>query len=128
MPSSSPLNPLLATYKQTTCCPTSQRSRTPKLLVLTFFTLSSMVSATTNPSGGSTTFGIFQLDNRTGELRKGGVRLRLQGQPLQVLSILLRAGGQVVTREELHSAIWPGQSFGDIDHALNKAIARLRDV
>jgi TolB-like protein/DNA-binding winged helix-turn-helix (wHTH) protein/Flp pilus assembly protein TadD len=96
--------------------------------VLTFFTLSSMVSATTNPSGGSTTFGIFQLDNRTGELRKGGVRLRLQGQPLQVLSILLRAGGQVVTREELHSAIWPGQSFGDIDHALNKAIARLRDV
>jgi TolB-like protein/DNA-binding winged helix-turn-helix (wHTH) protein/Flp pilus assembly protein TadD len=81
-----------------------------------------------NPTAGSTAFGVFQLDNRTGELRKGGVRLRLQGQPLQVLTILLHAKGEVVTREELHSTIWPGQSFGDLDHALNKAIARLRDV
>jgi hypothetical protein len=67
-------------------------------------------------------FGVFELDTHSGELRKAGMRVRLQGQPLQVLVILLERGGGVVTREEVRSRIWPNQSFGDTDHALNKAI------
>jgi DNA-binding winged helix-turn-helix (wHTH) protein/tetratricopeptide (TPR) repeat protein len=73
-------------------------------------------------------FGVFEVDTQSGELRKAGIRLRLQGQPLQVLMILLERGGEVVTREELRSRIWPGESFGDTDHALNKAIARIRET
>ena len=73
-------------------------------------------------------FGVFELDTHSGELRKAGMRVRLQGQPLQVLVILLERGGEVVTREEVCSRIWPSQSFGDTDHALNKAIARIREA
>jgi TolB-like protein/DNA-binding winged helix-turn-helix (wHTH) protein len=73
-------------------------------------------------------FGVFEVDTHSGELRKAGMRVRLQGQPLQVLMILLDRGGEVVTREEVRSRIWPSQSFGDTDHALNKAIARIREV
>ena len=73
-------------------------------------------------------FGVFELDTNSGELRKAGMRVRLQGQPLQVLVILLERGGEVVTREEVRSRIWPNQSFGDTDHALNKAIARIREA
>jgi DNA-binding winged helix-turn-helix (wHTH) protein len=73
-------------------------------------------------------FGVFEVDTHSGELRKAGIRVRLQGQPLQVLMILLERGGEVVTREELRSRIWPGESFGDTDHALNKAIARIREA
>src|SRR6201997_2469180 len=73
-------------------------------------------------------FGVFELDTNSGELRKAGMRVRLQGQPLQVLVILLERGGEVVTREEVRSRIWPSQSFGDTDHALNKAIARIREA
>ncbi len=73
-------------------------------------------------------FGVFEADTHTGELRKAGMRVRLRGQPLQVLMILLERGGEVVTREEVRSRIWPSQSFGDTDHALNKAIARIREA
>ena len=73
-------------------------------------------------------FGVFEVDTHSGELRKAGMRVRLQGQPLQVLVILLERGGEVVTREEVRSRIWPSQSFGDTDHALNKAIARIREA
>jgi TolB-like protein/DNA-binding winged helix-turn-helix (wHTH) protein/Tfp pilus assembly protein PilF len=73
-------------------------------------------------------FDNFELDLRTGELRKQGVRLRLQGQPLQVLAALLKRAGDVVTREELRALIWTTDTFIDFDHSLHNAIARLREV
>jgi TolB-like protein/DNA-binding winged helix-turn-helix (wHTH) protein/Flp pilus assembly protein TadD len=63
-----------------------------------------------------------------GELRKHGVRLRLQGQPLQILAALLQRAGDVVTREELRAQIWTADTFVDFDHSLHNAIARLREV
>jgi TolB-like protein/DNA-binding winged helix-turn-helix (wHTH) protein/Flp pilus assembly protein TadD len=70
----------------------------------------------------------YELDVRAGELRKHGVRLRLRGQPLQVLEILLERPGEVVTREELQARIWSGNAFGDFDHNLHNAVARIREV
>ncbi len=73
-------------------------------------------------------FDIFELDLRAGQLRKRGVRLRLQGQPLQVLATLLKHAGEVVTREELRGEIWSADTFVDFDHSLHNAIARVRDL
>lgn len=73
-------------------------------------------------------FDIFELDIRAGELRKSGVKLRLQGQPLQVLATLLAHAGSLVTREEFRAEIWPVDTFVDFDHSLHNAIARLREV
>src|SRR5271156_4009025 len=70
----------------------------------------------------------FELDVRAGELRKKRTRLRLQGQPLQVLAALLRHPGDLVTREELRAEIWPADTFVDFDHSLHNAISRLREV
>lgn len=80
------------------------------------------------PSRRVLRFDNFELDVRTGELRKHGVKLRLQGQPLQVLAALLKRPGDVVTREELRSLIWSADTFVDFDHSLHNAIARLREV
>jgi DNA-binding winged helix-turn-helix (wHTH) protein/tetratricopeptide (TPR) repeat protein len=74
----------------------------------------------------STRFGVFELDMRSGELRKTGTRVRLQDQPLKILIALLEQPGEVVTREELRRRIWPNDSFGDFDHAVNVAVAKLR--
>jgi TolB-like protein/DNA-binding winged helix-turn-helix (wHTH) protein len=71
-------------------------------------------------------FGVFELDTRSGELRKAGIRIRLQDQPFKVLVALLERPGGVVTREELKRRIWPEDSFGDFDHAVNVAVAKLR--
>ena len=73
-------------------------------------------------------FGAFELDTRAGQLRKGGVKLRLRGQPLQVLAILVEHAGVVVTREELQTQVWPADTFVDFDHGLHNAIARIREV
>lgn len=73
-------------------------------------------------------FGVFELDLAAGELRKSGVKLRLQGQPFQVLGLLLERAGQVVTREELRQKLWPSDTFVDFDHGLNTAINKVRDV
>src|SRR5882757_8586050 len=75
---------------------------------------------------GTTRCGVFELDKRSGELRKAGARIRLQIQPLKVLTALLEEPGEVVTREELKRRIWPENSFGDFDHAVNVAVAKLR--
>jgi eukaryotic-like serine/threonine-protein kinase len=75
---------------------------------------------------GTTRFGVFELDWRSGELRKAGARIHLQIQPLKVLTALLDEPGAVVTREELKRRIWPDESFGDFDHAVNVAVAKLR--
>jgi len=73
-------------------------------------------------------FGVFELDVRAGELRKRGVKLPLQGLPIQVLTILLEKPGEVVTRDELRNRLWPADTFVDFDHSLHNAIARLREA
>lgn len=73
-------------------------------------------------------FGVFQLDVRAGELRKNGVRLKLQEQPFQVLCMLIEHSGGIVTREELRDRLWPADTFVDFDHGLNAAVKRLRDA
>ena len=71
-------------------------------------------------------FDRFELDLRAGELRKGGIRIRLQEQPLQVLQALLEKPGELVTCEELQKRIWPADTFVDFDHGLHAAVNRLR--
>jgi Tol biopolymer transport system component/DNA-binding winged helix-turn-helix (wHTH) protein len=71
-------------------------------------------------------FGVFELDQRTGELRKAGVRLALQDQPLHVLTMLLERPGDLVTREDLKQRLWPDHTFVDFEQGLNAAIKRLR--
>ena len=71
-------------------------------------------------------FGVFELDVRSGELRKHGVKLRLQGKPLQVLQALVERPGEVVTREELQHRLWSSNVFVDFDNGLNTAANRLR--
>jgi Tol biopolymer transport system component/DNA-binding winged helix-turn-helix (wHTH) protein len=73
-------------------------------------------------------FGDFELDLQTGEVCSKGHKFTLQGQPFQVLTILLGRPGQLVTREELKSELWPSDTFVDFDHSLNKAVKRLRDA
>jgi Tol biopolymer transport system component/DNA-binding winged helix-turn-helix (wHTH) protein len=73
-------------------------------------------------------FGVFELDLRAGELRRNGVKVKLQEQPFQVLTELLERPGQVVTREELRNRLWPADTYVDFDHSLNAAIRRLRDA
>lgn len=73
-------------------------------------------------------FGVFELDLSAGELRKSGVKLHLQGQPFQVLALLLERAGEVVTREELQQKLWPSDTFVDFDHSLNTAINKVREA
>src|ERR1700684_1510373 len=73
-------------------------------------------------------FGTFEVSLQSGELRKAGVKIRVQQQPLKLLEILLEHPGEVVTREELRSRVWPHESFGDFDQAVNIAIAKLRSA
>jgi len=77
---------------------------------------------------GRLRFGVFEVDLRAGELHKHGLRVRLQEQPLQVLTMLLEHPGEVVTREELQKKLWPADTFVDFDHGLNKAINKIRDA
>jgi Tol biopolymer transport system component/DNA-binding winged helix-turn-helix (wHTH) protein len=87
------------------------------------------VSAAPAPrqSGLVSRFGVFTLDHASGELFKHGVRLRLGGQPFQILCLLIERQGEVVTREEIRAKIWPG-TFVDFDGALNTAIRRIRSA
>jgi DNA-binding winged helix-turn-helix (wHTH) protein/Tol biopolymer transport system component len=73
-------------------------------------------------------FGAFEVDTRAGELRKNGVRIRLQEQPFQMLLALAEKPGELITREELRAKLWPADTFVDFDHGLNAAINRLRDA
>lgn len=73
-------------------------------------------------------FGPFAADLRCGELRKHGIRLRLQQQPFQVLEALLEKPGVMITRQELQQRLWPGTVYVDHERGLNKAVARLREV
>ena len=73
-------------------------------------------------------FGTFEVDVRSGEVRKQGVRVKVQDQPLQVLTVLLQRPGEVVTREELRSQVWPTDTFVDFDNSLNTSINKLREA
>ncbi len=80
------------------------------------------------PSSKVAQFGVFELDLSAGELRKQGVRVKLQEQPLKVLELLLENPGQIVNRDELRSRIWPADTNVEFDQGLYSAIARLRDA
>ena len=73
-------------------------------------------------------FGVFELDLRAGELRKRGLRIRLQDQPFRVLAMLLEHPGELVTREELQKKLWPVDTFVDFDHGINKVINKIREA
>ncbi len=73
-------------------------------------------------------FGIYEADGGSGELRKSGLRVRLQDQPFQVLLVLLQRPGELVTREELRQRLWPADTFVDFDHGLNTVVNKLREA
>src|SRR5580698_747999 len=83
--------------------------------------------AETEPQVRLLRFDNFEVDLRSGELRKAGVKQKFGGQPFQVLSILLERPGDVVSREELQKRLWP-DTFVDVDHNLNTAINKIREV
>src|SRR5215472_2294704 len=77
---------------------------------------------------GKLQFGVYELDRDALELRKNGVPVRLQEQPLRVLAVLLDRPGEIVTREELQERIWGKDTFVDFEQSLNKAVNRLREA
>jgi DNA-binding winged helix-turn-helix (wHTH) protein len=81
-----------------------------------------------NEGGPLIRFGVFEIDLQAGELRKQGLKIKLQDQPFQVLAMLLERSGQPVTREELQKKLWSADTFVDFDRSLNKAINRLREA
>src|ERR1700733_11006617 len=97
---------------------------------------SDLVASSNSPSRGAPSgedsdtvcFGLFELELRTGQLRRNGSRVKLQEQPFQVLAQLLEKPGDVVTREDLRERLWPADTFVDFDHSLNAAVRRLRDT
>jgi TolB-like protein/DNA-binding winged helix-turn-helix (wHTH) protein/Tfp pilus assembly protein PilF len=80
------------------------------------------------PSPRLIRFGVFELDLRSGELKRQGRKIRLEGQPVQVLICLLQNPGELVTREELHRKLWPADTFVNFEHGLNAAVKRLRQA
>jgi TolB-like protein/DNA-binding winged helix-turn-helix (wHTH) protein/Tfp pilus assembly protein PilF len=80
------------------------------------------------PPNSVVRFGTFEVSLQSGEVRKAGMRIRVQQQPMKLLEILLEHPREVVTREELRSRVWPNESFGDFDQALNIAIGKLRSA
>lgn len=73
-------------------------------------------------------FGVFELDLRARELHKDGLKIKLQGQPIEVLIALLEHPGEIVTREQLRQRLWPSDTFVDFEHNLNSAVKRLREA
>jgi TolB-like protein/DNA-binding winged helix-turn-helix (wHTH) protein len=85
-----------------------------------------MTSSTSTPAIAR--FGPYELDVRSGEVRKVGVRLKLGEQPLRILILLIERPGELVTREELRARLWSHDTFVDFDHSLNSAVQRLRET
>lgn len=86
------------------------------------------MSADPIASQGVWRFGVFDLDLRTAELRKDGTRVKLHGQPWEVLVALLENAGGIVTRQQLRDRLWPTDTFVDFDHSLNIAVNKIRDA
>ena len=80
------------------------------------------------PAHDRVQFGPFTVDLHTHEVRKDGIRIRLVGQPFDILAVLLSKPGELVTREELRIRLWPGDTFVDFDHGLNAAVNKLRET
>src|SRR6202051_1133593 len=78
------------------------------------------------PTPRTLRFGLFELDLRSAELWKQGRKVRLEGQPVQILICLLERSGQLVTREELRGKLWPADTYVNFEHGLNAAVKRLR--
>lgn len=85
-----------------------------------------MLTTKSSTSHGSVCFGAFEFDRHSGELQKHGLRIKLQGQPIDVLAMLLEHPGEVVSREELQKRLWAADTYVDFEHSLNAAIKRLR--
>jgi TolB-like protein/DNA-binding winged helix-turn-helix (wHTH) protein/Flp pilus assembly protein TadD len=83
---------------------------------------------TTDPTPGWYRFGHFEVDERRGEIRKRGIRIRLRGRPFDILLILLERPGDLISRDELRSRLWTADTFVDFDHGVNTAVNRLREV
>jgi TolB-like protein/DNA-binding winged helix-turn-helix (wHTH) protein/Flp pilus assembly protein TadD len=73
-------------------------------------------------------FGVYEFKSDTKELRRGGMRVHLEGQPIAILKMLLERPGELVGREELQKELWPGDTFVDFEHSLNAAVKRLRSA
>src|ERR1700751_2789189 len=73
-------------------------------------------------------FGVFEIDARSGELRRNGSSIKLREQSSRILVCLLENAGQMVTREELRRVLWPSDTFVDFDHSLNAAVMKLREA
>ena len=73
-------------------------------------------------------FGVFEVDLESGELRKQGLKLKLQDQPFQILAALLERPGEIVAREDLRQRLGASDAFGDFDHLVNKAVNKIREV
>ena len=84
--------------------------------------------ATPPKSAGMLRFGVFEVELRAGELRKDGLKVRLQEQPFRVLALLLKKPGEVVTREELREKLWSADTYVDFDKSLNTTVNKLREA
>src|SRR5262245_60152055 len=73
-------------------------------------------------------FGSFEVDVASGELRRQGLKIRLQDQPFKLLVLLLERAGDVVTREEVRETLWPADTYVDFDHSVNTAVRKLREA
>jgi len=87
-----------------------------------------VASASSNFPSQVIRFGVFDADLHAAELRKAGAKLKLEGQPFQILALLLKHPGEVVTREELQQQLWPADTFVDFEHSINTAVKRLREA
>jgi len=108
-------------YSRISCCKPK-----PYRDVWTMYTRSTRSDMSGN--GRPISFGVFEIDLHTGELRKQGLRIKLRDQPFQILLLLLANPGEVVSREELQKKLWPADTFVDFDRGLNKAVNHLRDA
>ena len=123
------VGPLATATEQRTCKAFSlQSAETLRQLDVVRFRFQTHLPMNADRVNGRLCFGVFELDLRAGELRKRGLRVRLQQQPFQVLAILIEHSGQVVSREELQKTVWPADTFVDFDHGLNKAINKIREA
>ncbi len=73
-------------------------------------------------------FGVFEINRHTRELRKHGVKIKLQDQPIEVLLLLLEHSGEIVTRDEIQERLWPENTHVDYDNAINNSVRKLRDA
>src|ERR1700686_2104871 len=81
-----------------------------------------------NPSLSGSRFGVFEVDLRAGEIRKNGLKIKLQEQPFQVLTFLLQNSPNLVAREDLRKRLWDEDTFVEFDHGLSNAIGRIREA